>query len=425
MEGMAYGGRSGRISSNAFACGSNLNSGNFLGDMPSTRVVRPPGGASTFSFGWEDPPAPASREVAAPRSFETGPPSPKERPGQGQRQSQQLLQQQAPDSPMAMQPRGSPTSVAGGRLRQSSNQFASGMNMNSGNVLCDKPSTRVASPPGGASSFSLGWGDPQNAVPSQRPQHVPPAGGYSRMQPPPLAPDSYSPHQMRSCSTIQQPPSPTSPTTMQQAGGERWTPPSQNGSPRCVPGSPRMEQMQAQGVRRNSGQAGSDLRAAGAPADTQQMTFGQRPRVSGNTFSCGSNPNGPGMLSNIPSTRVTRPPGGQTSMSLAWGEDDRRDRSSGSGGDHRTKAQKAYGGGDAASCLSWGEDDRDNGRGNSNGGRRLSQQHDSQGAFGVRPRPSSNTFACGSDQNCGNMITDTPSTRVLRPPGGVSTICFG
>ena len=31
-------------------------------------------------------------------------------------------------------------------------------------------------------------------------------------------------------------------------------------------------------------------------------------------------------------------------------------------------------------------------------------------------------FANGTNQNCGNVITDRPSSRVLNPPGGKSTI---
>jgi hypothetical protein len=38
---------------------------------------------------------------------------------------------------------------------------------------------------------------------------------------------------------------------------------------------------------------------------------------------------------------------------------------------------------------------------------------------------SSNAFACGASQNTGNYIGDRRTTRVLRPPGGASQICFG
>lgn len=38
---------------------------------------------------------------------------------------------------------------------------------------------------------------------------------------------------------------------------------------------------------------------------------------------------------------------------------------------------------------------------------------------------SSNHFACGANQNCGNVITDRATSRVLRPPGGGSSLQLG
>jgi len=38
---------------------------------------------------------------------------------------------------------------------------------------------------------------------------------------------------------------------------------------------------------------------------------------------------------------------------------------------------------------------------------------------------SANTFATGSNQNCGNILTGRPTTGVKYAPGGVSTICLG
>eukprot|EP00930_Biecheleria_cincta_P083134 TRINITY_DN72769_c0_g1_i1.p1 TRINITY_DN72769_c0_g1~~TRINITY_DN72769_c0_g1_i1.p1 ORF type:complete len:301 (-),score=52.96 TRINITY_DN72769_c0_g1_i1:113-1015(-) len=47
-------------------------------------------------------------------------------------------------------------------------------------------------------------------------------------------------------------------------------------------------------------------------------------------------------------------------------------------------------------------------------------------AFGNRmDSGSSNAYACGSNQNVGNGITDRRTTRVLAPPGGSSQISFG
>jgi len=39
--------------------------------------------------------------------------------------------------------------------------------------------------------------------------------------------------------------------------------------------------------------------------------------------------------------------------------------------------------------------------------------------------PSSNAFACGHNQNSGNMITDRRITKINAPPGGHSSITFG
>jgi len=48
----------------------------------------------------------------------------------------------------------------------------------------------------------------------------------------------------------------------------------------------------------------------------------------------------------------------------------------------------------------------------------------SMGDCGAAPRPgvSSNVFATGSNQNCGNFMTDRASSRVLKPPGGGSSL---
>lgn len=46
---------------------------------------------------------------------------------------------------------------AGGIGAVSSNKFASGANQNCGNVITDRPSTRIHAAPGGKSSISLGW----------------------------------------------------------------------------------------------------------------------------------------------------------------------------------------------------------------------------------------------------------------------------
>lgn len=47
----AHGARVDNRSSNAFACGANQNSGNYVSDRRTTRVARPPGGGSSIVFG--------------------------------------------------------------------------------------------------------------------------------------------------------------------------------------------------------------------------------------------------------------------------------------------------------------------------------------------------------------------------------------
>jgi len=38
---------------------------------------------------------------------------------------------------------------------------------------------------------------------------------------------------------------------------------------------------------------------------------------------------------------------------------------------------------------------------------------------------SSNAFATGTNQNCGNVITDRSTTRIHAPPGGTSSFSIG
>jgi len=53
------------------------------------------------------------------------------------------------------------------------------------------------------------------------------------------------------------------------------------------------------------------------------------------------------------------------------------------------------------------------------------QQQPMAGAAPQSRGVSSNAFANGSNQNCGNVLTDRSTTRVAQPPGGRSSIVFG
>ena len=44
--------------------------------------------------------------------------------------------------------------------------------------------------------------------------------------------------------------------------------------------------------------------------------------------------------------------------------------------------------------------------------------------FGANAKKGSNAYASGANQNCGNVLTDRPTTRLPAPPGGKSSISF-
>ena len=122
---------------------STMNCDNFMTDRPSTRVRAPPGGASSISFGGGAAPAPVRRAApaaprAAPASTKREEPAPKA-----------VLQESNASAAVG--------AVPGAKPRVSSNAYATGSNQNCGNVITDRPTTRLHAPPGGKSSFSLGW----------------------------------------------------------------------------------------------------------------------------------------------------------------------------------------------------------------------------------------------------------------------------
>ena len=108
-----------------------MNCGNVITERSSTRLHAPPGGASSFSLSW----------------------------GQPDEKKENVKNQPAPaPQPIASKPITQPQDMQtfGMNTRKGSNAYANGANQNCGNVLTDRPSTRVHAPPGGASSFVLG-----------------------------------------------------------------------------------------------------------------------------------------------------------------------------------------------------------------------------------------------------------------------------
>lgn len=128
------------------------NVDNFLGSRPSTRVHAPPGGASSICFGGYDAPAAAPkpsrraplREVTASAAPVVAAAAPKPT----------VAATAASHTAAAATTAAAPAAAA---TRVSSNRYADGANQNCGNFITDRPTTRLHAPPGGKSSFSLGW----------------------------------------------------------------------------------------------------------------------------------------------------------------------------------------------------------------------------------------------------------------------------
>jgi len=359
--GNGFGSRQ-KVSSNSFACGNNQNSGNILCDTPSTRVARPPGGASTFSFGWDEG-----------RPKKTQPPSPVS--------NNSINAGCAANQRSSPQP-GSAAGMVG--AHKGSNGFACGTNQNCGNAISDISSTRINKPPGGSSSLNLGWGDGQVSSPER--SHCP-AGARSPSSVSVSLSDGY----------------PTSPRKSQQ-------------QTRCLGGSP-MPMYSAAGGSAGGAPDGpwpsspsSDHSAGCSPrsrcppnGDDLHSAFGVRPRVTSNSYASGGSQNNGNVLTGVPTTRVSKPPGGKSAVCLSWEEGSShapRGNSACSQMHHPASPQMQSSGGHASTRSPTA----------------------SQTTFAVRPRITSNTFACGADQNCGNFISDTPSTRVNRPPGVASSL---
>jgi SPIRAL1-like protein len=117
------------------------------------------------------------------------------------------------------------------------------------------------------------------------------------------------------------------------------------------------------------------------------------PVQSSNRYANGSNQNCGNVITGRSSTRVHAAPGGNSSISF---------------GSYEAVAPKALAAAPAAAAAA------------------SSSSSSSEVTFGARiGKTSSNSFAVGANQNCGNVITDRSSTRVHAPPGGRSQISFG
>lgn len=124
--------------------------------------------------------------------------------------------------------------------------------------------------------------------------------------------------------------------------------------------------------------------------------------TSANAFATGSNQNAGNFITDRPTTRVHAPPGGRSSFSIFGGQETKRAPVVVAETKPLVETKKINVA--PAPVLKKSP---------------IKTRVASSGGI------SSNRFATGSNQNCGNFITDRPTTRVHAPPGGRSQITFG
>lgn len=151
---------------------------------------------------------------------------------------------------------------------------------------------------------------------------------------------------------------------------------------------------------------------------SEQQAF--RDNRSSNAFANGANQNCGNVLTDRPTTRLHAPPGGKSQMAslLSWDDDAPATNS---------RAQREARGPAVPAPASFGVDPMQ-GRGRESAPSFESRGNDyraSAQAAGGHGGVSSNAYANGANQNCGNVLTDRRTTKVSAPPGGHSQIVFG
>uniref|UniRef100_A0A7S4QMS1 Uncharacterized protein n=2 Tax=Ditylum brightwellii TaxID=49249 RepID=A0A7S4QMS1_9STRA len=136
--------------SGTYSCNDNQNY--FVGDGRTTsRVLAEPGGKSSICLGYDD----SSSNVTKPK------PTIDDEPTKEADETTVVKTVEEEEEPTPTAAQTAPKSEWGGMNfgqdsdNVSNNKFASGSNMNSGNVITGRPSSRVLNPPGGKSSISL------------------------------------------------------------------------------------------------------------------------------------------------------------------------------------------------------------------------------------------------------------------------------
>jgi SPIRAL1-like protein len=153
---------------------------------------------------------------------------------------------------------------------------------------------------------------------------------------------------------------------------------------------------------------------------SEQQAF--RDNRSSNSFANGANQNCGNVLTDRPTTRLHAPPGGKSEMSsiLSWDEPEAPPRNS--------RAQREARGPAVAAPAQYGQDPMQQQRAHQGERQFENRRNDyisSAQAAGGHGGVSSNAYASGANQNCGNVLTDRRTTKVSAPPGGHSSIVFG
>ena len=153
--------------------------------------------------------------------------------------------------------------------------------------------------------------------------------------------------------------------------------------------SPHRRPRSTEGVFRDSW---PEIWLTSPPSSPLPLVHSAGKAVSSNAYATGTDQNCGNVITDRPSTRLHAPPGGHSSFSFGRGDDAPVEPRG--AGLSRQAAQ------DAAS------------------GAHSNVASQVFGVPSVANSGSSNAFANGADQNCGNFITDRPTTRLHAPPGG-------
>lgn len=319
-------------------------------------------------------------------------------------------------------PGGAATIVLGGDYphdvlakKLSANAFAMGTNQNCGNVLTEKPTTRLHQAPGGTATICLGSDDSASA-PAER-----------------VSADKFAQGANQNSGNVL---TDRSTTRLHQAPG--------GASTLCLGGDyPEDAPARTPSKGATKGRTGGKG-CAQAPGGTATIVLGgddtasaSAERISANKFAQGSNQNCGNFLTDRSTTRLHQAPGGTSTVCLGGG--------SAEGASTRLPSKGAARGRRTGSVGRSPSPKRSPSKGAAKS-RAASKEraldsaaacpHQAPGGtstihLGGSPprtavdRPSANSFATGSNQNCGNVLTDRPTTRLHQAPGGNSTLCLG